>query len=80
MMGGTMNQNRQEWRDSVLECGCPLPLLFAQSRRKRQRTGALQDLTVFRNGSWRASTSLDAHWDHELVEWFQPRMDANGRE
>ena len=36
-------------RDSVLDCASPLPPLIGQRRfEKRQRTGALQNLAVFR--------------------------------
>jgi hypothetical protein len=39
-------RNKQTWRDSVLDCGGPPPLLHRDSHPKRQRAGALQNLAV----------------------------------
>ena len=48
LLNGGFHETRYlQHRDSVLDCGCPLPLLQCFVFQKRQRTGALQNLTGF---------------------------------
>ena len=58
-MGGS-TRTRVRGRDSVLECASPLALSNGATLPKRQRTGALQDLTGTRRFMEKANTELKA--------------------